>query len=517
MWSEQDEDATPQIWFVDEDGSTPIPIEEARAALEEEEARPANDEDEALKQGRVPIPTQQPKERAVLVGVALRNRPGLLPLEESLRELARLAETAGLEVVGQVTQKLNRPNPSTLVGKGKLEEIKALVEEKKADVVIFDEELTPRHQRELEKFFGEKVRVIDRTVLILDIFAQRAHTKEGALQVELAQLEYRLPRLTRAWSHLERQAGGGSGRAGRGGVGLRGPGEKQLELDRREIRKRIAVLKRELEKVRAHRQRYRGRRRKNRIPVVALVGYTNAGKSTLLNRLSGANVYADDKLFATLDPTTRRVELPGGHVALFTDTVGFIQKLPTTLVAAFRATLEEIAEADLLLHVIDISHPQAPAQAEAVIRTLREIHADHIPILTVLNKIDLLPDPEAAREAVKAYPGAVAISALTGEGIPELLQAVADQLYANYTPVEVLLPYDQGQLLSLFHEFGRIDRIEHRRDGVHIKGRLPGRLLARFAPFLQYQGRHEGRNLPTAAQTPIGEEATTPVSDSAPL
>jgi len=509
MWQEsEDERPTSQVWFVDEDGSTPMPVEEARAALAESEETISKEETERLKQGRAPIPTQQPKERAVLVGVELRHRRSLLPLEESLRELARLAETAGLEVVGQVTQKLNRPNPSTFVGKGKLEEIKALVEQTKANVIIFDDELTPRHQRELEKFFGDKVRVIDRTVLILDIFAQRAQTKEGALQVELAQLEYRLPRLTRAWTHLERQAGGGGGRAGRaGGVGLRGPGEKQLELDRREINKRIAVLKRELEKVRAHRQRYRSRRRKNRLPVVALVGYTNAGKSTLLNRLSGANVYADDKLFATLDPTTRRVELPGGHIALFTDTVGFIQKLPTTLVAAFRATLEEIAEADLLLHVIDIAHPQAAAQAEAVIRTLREIKADHIPILTVLNKIDLLPDPEAAREALKAFPGAVAISALTGEGIPELLQAVADQLYARYTPVEVLLPYDQGHLISLFHEMGRIDRIEHRRDGVHIKGRLPGRLLARFAPFVLRQGQRKGPALPTAAETALREDA----------
>ncbi len=486
-------DDEPQVWFVDEHGSTPVPVEQAL------ETWTPPDEDEDLagrRQGR-PQPTAQPPERAVLVGVERRDAHALLPVEESLAELARLAETAGLEVVGQVVQRLKRPNPKTFVGKGKLDEIKALVEAHKADVVIFDDELTPRHQRELERFFGEKVRVLDRTVLILDIFAQHAHTKEGALQVELAQLEYRLPRLTRAWTHLERQAGGGGGRAGRaGGVGLRGPGEKQLELDRREIKRRIARLKRELEKVRAHRQRYRARRRKNRLPVVALVGYTNAGKSTLLNRLAGAEVYVADQLFATLDPTTRRVELPGGHLALFTDTVGFIQKLPATLVAAFRATLEEIAEADLLLHVIDIAHPQAQAQAEAVLRTLHEIEADHIPILTVLNKIDLLPNPQAAQAALEHFPNAVAVSALTGQGIPDLLEAVARQLFATYVPVEVHLPYDQGQLLALFHELGHIERIEHRRDGVHIKGRLPGRLVARFAPFIVHQG---AAGLPTAA------------------
>ncbi|NPA31916.1 MAG: GTPase HflX [Chloroflexi bacterium] len=499
-------DDAPQVWFVDEDGRAPVPVEQAL-----EDLVPPDDDLAGRRQGR-PQPTAQPKERAVLVGVDWRDRKALLPVDESLAELARLAETAGLEVVGQVVQRLRRPNPKTLVGKGKLEEIKALVEEQRADVVIFDDELTPRHQRELERFFGDKVRVLDRTVLILDIFAQHAHTKEGALQVELAQLEYRLPRLTRAWTHLERQAGGGGGRAGRG-VGLRGPGEKQLELDRREIKRRIARLKRELEKVRAHRQRYRARRRKNRLPVVALVGYTNAGKSTLLNRLAGAEVYVADQLFATLDPTTRRVELPGGHLALFTDTVGFIQKLPATLVAAFRATLEEIAEADLLLHVIDIAHPQAQAQAEAVLRTLRDIEADHIPILTVLNKIDLLPDPDAARAALENFPNAVAVSALTGQGIPDLLEAVARQLFATYVPVEVHLPYDQGQLLALFHELGHIERIEHRRDGVHIKGRLPGRLMARFAPYIVQQA---AVGLPTATHAAADEAEPPPVEAAAP-
>ena len=304
---------------------------------------------------KIPEPTKAPQSRAFLVGVEFRGEQAILPLEESLEELTLLAKTAGLEVVGELTQRLDHPNPETYIGAGKVEELQMLVEETLAEVVIFDSELSPRHLRELEERLGPNVQVSDRTALILEIFAQHASTREGILQVELAQYEYRLPRLTRAWTHLARQAGGGGGRTGStGGVGLRGPGETQLEVDRREIRKRISNLKAELEKVREHRQRYRAQRKRNQVPVVALVGYTNAGKSTLLNTLARAEVYVANQLFATLDPTTRRVELPGGHTVLFTDTVGFIQKLPTQLVAAFRATLEEISEADLLVHVVDI-------------------------------------------------------------------------------------------------------------------------------------------------------------------
>jgi GTP-binding protein HflX len=428
--------------------------------------------------------TTDPTERAFLVGVDLRQEEDLLSVEDSLSELALLAETAGLEVVGMITQRLDAPKSKTFIGMGKVEEVIALVGEVQADVVVFDEELSGRHLRELEKLFGDRVRILDRTALILDIFAQHADTREGALQVELAQYEYRLTRLTRAWTHLARQAGGGGGRSGSsGGVGLRGPGETQLEVDRRIIRQRISTLKTQIEKVRTHRQQYRTRRKRSKIPVVALVGYTNAGKSTLLNYLTGAEVYVADQLFATLDPTTRRVEFPGGQVALFTDTVGFIQKLPTTLIAAFRATLEEITDADLLLHVVDVTHPNAHAQSEAVFRSLEDIEADHIPVISALNKIDLLEDSDGARKALESFPKAVAISAKTGEGVNDLLKAVNEMLFENFVPVSIWLPYREGSLISMFHEQGHVELIKHGEDGVQITGMLPHRLVARFSPY----------------------------------
>lgn len=434
---------------------------------------------------KVPEPTARPVERAFLVGVEIRSEEQLLSLEDSLSELALLADTAGLDVVGQLSQRKAAPNPKTFVGSGKVEEIKALAGEVNADVIVFDNELSPRHLREFEKIFDNQARIIDRTALILDIFALHAGTREGALQVELAQYEYLLPRLTRAWTHLARQAGGGGGRSGSvGGVGLRGPGETQLEVDRREIRRRIGQLKKEIEKVRVHRQQYRSRRKRSRIPVVALVGYTNAGKSTLLNKLADAEVYVADQLFATLDPTTRRIELPGGQLALVTDTVGFIQKLPTELIAAFRATLEEIAEADLLLHLIDVTHQSASEHSEAVLQTLHDIDADHIPILTVLNKIDLLPDPKSALDMSTELASSVAISALKGYGISELLAAVNQQLFETYTPLTVRLPYNEGGLIALFHDQGKIERIEQEHGGTLIKGRVPGRLVARYQEFI---------------------------------
>jgi len=438
---------------------------------------------------RVPEPTKKPRERCILVGVELDNHRQVLTMEASLSELQLLADTAGLNVVGELTQKLERPNPKTFIGKGKVAELKNLAEEKLADIILFDDELSPRHQRELEEIFGGNVRVLDRTALILDIFAQHARTREGALQVELAQYEYRLPRLTRAWSHLARQAGGGGGRAGSvGGVGLRGPGETQLEVDRREIRRRIDVLKRELEKVSAHRERYRAQRKKARIPVIALVGYTNAGKSTLLNQLSDAGVYVADKLFATLDPTTRKVMLPGKKQVLFTDTVGFIQKLPTTLVAAFRATLDEIVDADMLLHVMDISHSNVRQHAEAVHDTLVEIGAEHIPLITVLNKIDLLPEPEKAKQILQQFGNAAAISAITGDGLPELLEMVSQRLFDTYLDVELILPYREGKIISLIHHEGQIIHEEHVDGGIKIKAKVPGRLAAQIRRNTKYLG-----------------------------
>jgi len=261
---------------------------------------------------------------------------------------------------------------------------------------------------------------------------------------------------------------------------LRGPGETQLEVDKRAIRKRIDHLKKELEKVSAHRQRYRAQRKRSRIPTVALVGYTNAGKSTLLNRLAKADVYVADQLFATLDPTTRKVELPGGYETLITDTVGFIQKLPTTLIEAFHATLEEILEADLLLHVVDISHPNALNQFNAVQETLDELGAHHIPVLTALNKVDLLRNPESAKEAVSRYSKAVTISSLKGTGVEDLRRVIHEELYESYSPIRVRLPYQQGALISLFHEAGQVELVEHGRGGVFMQGRVPGRLLAQF-------------------------------------
>ena len=441
---------------------------------------------------RIPQPTIPPRERAFLVGVELFQQKSLMPLEDSLTELALLSDTSGLEVAGELTQKLDRPHVKTYIGPGKVEELKVLVEETLSQVVIFDDELSPRHQRELQETLGRNVRVLDRTALILDIFAQHAHTSEGMLQVELAQYEYYLPRLTGQWTHLERQAGGGGGRAGStGGVGLRGPGETQLEVDKRAIRKRISHLKKELEKVRAHRMRYRAQRKRSRIPTVALVGYTNAGKSTLMNKIAKSEVHVADQLFATLDPTTRRVELPGGYQALFTDTVGFIQKLPTGLVEAFHATLEELVEADLLLHVVDISHPNALNQFEVVQETLDELGAHHIPVVTALNKVDRLRDPESAKDVVSHYFKAITISALKGDGVKDLLKVIQQELYETYAPIVVRLPYQQGALISLFHEAGQIERVEHGRGGVLMQGRIPGRLLAQFSGWQVNANHHE--------------------------
>jgi GTP-binding protein HflX len=431
-----------------------------------------------------PFETQAPQETTLLVGVEIKGRRTAWSMQDSLSELARLAETAGLKIVGTLEQRVDRPNPATLIGSGKVEEMVALRADTGANVVIFDEELSPGQQRELEKAIrNENVKVLDRTALILDIFAQHARTREGALQVELAQLEYRLPRLTRGWTHLARQTGGAAGRGGNGGVGLRGPGETQLEVDRQEIGRRIAHLKRELEEVRKHRAQYRRRRTEEAIPVVALVGYTNAGKSTLLNALSGSDVYAADQLFATLDPTTRRIKLPGGREVLVTDTVGFIQKLPTALVAAFRATLEEIADADLILHVVDITHGNVEEQVATVLEVLGELEASDQPMVTALNKVDQLPGAEEIDLSEAGLPNSVAISALTGQGIDDLLARLEHALDEDMALIDVLLPYGRGDLLALAHQRGMILSEGHEENGTKLVARVPVALRPHFDAY----------------------------------
>lgn len=422
-------------------------------------------------------------ERAFLVGVELKrpkNGDLSFKVEDSLEELGALADTAGLAVEGGTYQRLDSINPATLIGTGKIEELQSYRDELNIDVFVFDDELSPRQQRELEKSLN--VKVVDRTALILDIFARHASTREGQLQVELAQYEYRLPRLTRMWTHLARQAGGRAGGA-TGGVGVRGPGETQLEVDRREISHRIAHLKDELEKVRAHRARYRKQRRRAGIPVVAIVGYTNAGKSTLLNALAQADVYAADQLFATLDPTTRRVTLPSGLEVLFSDTVGFIQKLPTDLVAAFRATLEEIVEANLILHVVDITHQNAAEQAATVANTLEEIGATQAPVLVALNKIDLLSDPEGVIESLAEYPNSLGVSAKTGQGLPALLARIEGVLQATRSTLALLIPYERGDLVSLLYDQAIVEREAHQADGTRLEVHVPEHLRELVRPY----------------------------------
>lgn len=424
------------------------------------------------------------RERVLLVGVEVRGSRPLLNLDDSLKELHLLTATAGMEVAGQTTQRLQQIDPNTFVGSGKIEDIKQTVIDQDINVIIFDDELSPRHQRQLEKELGENVKVLDRSALILDIFAQHARTREGALQVELAQYEYRLPRLTRLWTHLARQAGGGGARGGVGGVGLRGPGETQLEVDRREISRKISKLKEELEHVRMQRRQYRQQRHRAGIPVIALVGYTNAGKSTLLRAITGADVYVADQLFATLDPLTRRVDLPSGRQILLTDTVGFIQKLPTTLVAAFRATLEEVAEADMLLHVVDASHANATQQIEAVEDTLAEIDVPNIPRILVWNKIDrwvtaTLPN----RIGREVYAAEVQVSALQGTGIPELLDTIETVIASQLSQVQLLIPYHRGDLVSLLFDHANVDTQEHVEEGIMLTVQLPPEMKDRFKEY----------------------------------
>ncbi len=421
-------------------------------------------------------------ERAYLVGIDIKGGRPLLSVHESLEELELLAQTAGLDVLGKTHQSLSRVDPKTFIGSGKAEEVKIEVTDLNIETVIFDDELSPRHQRELEKIFGEKVKVLDRSALILDIFGQHAQTHEGRLQVELAQYEYLLPRLTRQWTHLERQAGGGAARGGSGGVGLRGPGETQLEVDRRDISKRISRLKADLENVRAHRSRHRAQRHRAGIPVISMVGYTNAGKSTLMNALTHADVYVANQLFATLDPTTRKIELPSSKEVLISDTVGFIQKLPTTLIAAFRATLEEVLEADVLLHVVDSAHPNALAQIETVEDTLAEIDMPRVPRILVLNKKDLwADDSHAAPFQDLGYDEVVAISARRKMGLTPLLETIEKVIQRSMVTIEFLIPYHAGDLIALAHRQGIIRKETHTEKGVILEGEVPPALAARLA------------------------------------
>jgi GTP-binding protein HflX len=446
-----------------------------------EEQAPSKSNGQA--RGRRLVETAPVKTRTFLMGVEVHSEHSPWNAEDSLEELALLADTAGLEVVGSTYQKLSRPYPKHYIGPGKVQEIKDRRAELDFDLVVFDDELTGSQTRNLESDLD--VRVIDRTQLILDIFGQHAQTREGRLQVELAQHEYLLPRLRGQWGHLSRQTATSSAS---GAIGVRGPGETQLETDRRLVGRRIAFLKEQLEEVRHHRERYRERRRQSGIPVVSLVGYTNAGKSTLLNALSGAGVRAEDQLFATLDPTTRQVVLPSGRTILLTDTVGFIQRLPTALVAAFRATLEEIQEADLLLHVLDITHPNAEEQSQTVLETLADLEIDDKPMLTVLNKVDQLGDVtqqqnrELARE-LGLPADHIPVSAERGWGLTSLRQRVDEALAGQMVEVAVHLPYSRSDLVALWRQQGVVDQERYEPDGIHIAGKLPIQLLSQFGAY----------------------------------
>ena len=410
--------------------------------------------------------------RVYLIGVELKTRSAA-DIRESLTELAELATTAGTQIVGEGVQKLANPVAATYIGQGKAQEFAVFCQANDVDTVIFDDELTPAQTRNLEKIFGCKI--MDRTALILEIFGQRARTREGKLQIEHAQLEYLLPRLTRYWSHLSRQRGS------TGSIG--GEGESQLEADRRKIQERLDKIASELEIVRRQRETQRAGRQRSLWPLASIVGYTNAGKSTLLNRLTGASVLAEDKLFATLDPTTRRLRLPTNQNVLLTDTVGFIKKLPHGLVEAFKATLEEVVQADLLLHVVDISHPLAAQQIEAVNEVLLEIGAAGKPVLMVFNKLDQLAGgfPPVMREK---YPRAVNISARTGEGIDPLLAEIGTQLRPIREFLDLRVPLTEAAILARLHAVGQIVESRYTGKSARLKVRIPPHLHGEFASFV---------------------------------
>jgi GTP-binding protein HflX len=412
-------------------------------------------------------------ERVFLVGLEFKSR-STWALEDSLDELSQLAQTAGAEVVGNGRQKLEAPTASTFIGKGKADEFANYCQRQDVDTVIFDDELSAAQSRNLEDVF--KCKVLDRTALILDIFAQRARTREGKLQVELAQLQHLLPRLTRFWSHLSRQ---------KGGIGMRGgEGETQLETDRRRVQDRIARISEELVMVRRQRATQRAGRQRNLWPLASIVGYTNAGKSTLLNTLTGAAALAEDKLFATLDPMTRRLRLPSNQNVLLSDTVGFIRKLPHGLVEAFKATLEEVVQAELLLHVVDLSHPQAEEQILAVNAVLEEIGADGKPTLMVLNKTDRFGSDVLLKRYLDRFPSAVGVSAKTGDGIPELLAELGGLLRPVREFVELRVPHEASAVIARLHAMAQV--VERNYDGetACFKARIPPHLHREFSEFI---------------------------------
>jgi len=420
----------------------------------------------------IEIRPKKTHERALLIGLE-KQGVSKWDLQDSLDELAELANSAGAEVVDTITQKLPKPTAPYYIGKGKAEEIKDSFHEREVTSVIFDDELSPAQGRNLENLLSRKV--LDRTQLILDIFAQRARSREGRLQIELAQLQYLLPRLTRMWHHLSRQTGG---------IGTRGPGETQLEVDRRRVQERISRLERELEAVRKTRAVQRQGRKRHQWPVAAVVGYTNAGKSTLLNLLTGADVVAENKLFATLDPTTRSLMLPNKQRVLLTDTVGFLRKLPHTLIESFKATLEEVSEADLLIHIVDLSHARVDDQIEAVEAVVKELDAHGKQTLIVFNKIDNLANRELIDTYLRRFPGSVAISARTGEGVNKLVQALQDALSAWRLRSHFKIPASESALIAEIHRVGHVLELKYEDNDAIIVAHVPpelGQKLAKFA------------------------------------
>jgi len=410
-------------------------------------------------------------QRALLVGTGSGTR-SLDEAEASLSELGLLTDTAGAEPVESILQRREKPDPATYIGSGKAQELRGLADGLDADVVVFDDELTPAQQRNLEKLFGRDV--VDRVALILDIFAQHATSQEGMVQVELAQLRYRLPRLRGRGVELSQQAGG---------IGTRGPGETQLEVDRRRIQRRMRKLEDDLKRLARTRGTQRKARRRREMVTVALVGYTNAGKSTLLNRLTASDALVEDQLFSTLDPTTRRLRLPGGETVLLSDTVGFVRKLPHQLVEAFRSTLEEVVDARLLVHVVDASAPTVEQQIEAVRDVLREIGAADLPELLVVNKVDVAA-PDAVDEILADHPGSVAVSAATGEGVDKLREVLTERLRALDRIVELAVPYERGDVMAALHREGEVLVEIHGDRETRVRARIPPEDVSRFADFV---------------------------------